>query len=88
VQAGSLGAQGPGPAPPGKGTGGPGEGGVGQVPLQGNLAVAGRRGAESWEMGGFFPRQRAGLQGVHTLSLQGVGSLQSLWGRWRILPVG
>lgn len=58
--------------PPRKGTGGPGEGGVGQVSLQGNLAVAGRRGAESWEMG-VFPRQRAGLQGVHTLSLQGVG---------------
>lgn len=54
------------------------------MPLQGNLAVAGRRGAESWE-GGFFPRQRAGLQGVHTPSLQGAGSLQSLWGRERIL---
>jgi hypothetical protein len=41
------------------------------VPLQGSLAVAGRRGAESW--GGVSHASEPGLQGVHTLPLQGLG---------------
>jgi hypothetical protein len=43
------------------------------VPLQGSLAVAGRRGAESW--GGGFPRQRAGSPHPTTTGP---------WGRYRV----
>ena len=60
--------------PPARGDTRPGGGGRGQAPLQGNLAVAGGGGRSPgrWD----FPRQRAGLRRVHTLSLQGGGGLQ------------
>jgi hypothetical protein len=57
------------------------------VPLQGNLAVAGRRGAESWEMGDLFHASDSGSNESTPYHYRAFGSLRSLWGRWRILSV-